>query len=125
MFLKMLRGSLAVVLAAVGVAALPTVAHADEICPDGYVCTWNGANFQGQKTALGAGYGGLWVGNNNSPWQFSLKNKFTDRAVLTAAYEGQHPASTCTNPGLNRPSPPAFRLIYVSHTGLRCSDFGM
>jgi hypothetical protein len=125
-FLKTLRGAITVVLAAAGVLALPSVAHADESCPDGYVCIWYQANYQGQqKIMLGANYGGFWVGNNGSPWLFSLKNKFTNRAVLTAAYEGQSPLSTCTNPGLNRPFPPAFRLVYVSHAGQRCSDFGM
>jgi len=124
-FPKMLRHALAVVLAAAGVLALPSAARADDFCPAGYVCVWNGANYQGQKVVIGASYGGLWVGNNGSPWQFSLKNKFSDRAVLTAAYEGQHPPSTCTNPGLNRPNPPAFRLVYVSLAGQRCSDFGM
>lgn len=102
------------------------VASADEFCPGGYVCIWREANFQGdQKSVLGANYGGLWVGNNSSPWHYSLKNKFTDRAVLTAAYEGQNPPSTCTNPGLNRPFPPAFRMVYVSLAGQRRSDFGM
>lgn len=126
MFLKMSRYALAVVLAAAGVLALSSAAHADDsTCPGGYVCIWTGANFQGQKGALGAAYSGWWVGNNGSQWQFSLKNNFSDRAVLTAAYEGQSPLSTCTNPGLNRPFPPAFRLIYVSFAGQRCSDFGM
>jgi Peptidase inhibitor family I36 len=125
-FLKMLRRALpVVVLAAASVLALPSPAHADEFCPTGYVCIWNGANYTGNtKGLLGAEYSGLWVGNNGSPWQFSLKNKFDNRAVLTAAYKGG-PLSTCTNPGLNRPFPPAFRLIYVSLTGQRCSDFGM
>lgn len=126
MFLKMFRGAFTVVLAAAGLLTLPSVAHADDdFCPTGYVCIWTQANYQGQKTPLGAAYGGWWVGNNQTPWQFSLKNQFTDRAVLTAAYEGQSPVSTCTNPGLNRPAPPAFRLVYVSLAGQRCSDFGM
>ncbi len=125
MFLKMVRHALVVVLAAAGALTIPSVAIADDFCPDGHVCIWNGANYQGQKGLLGASYGGWWVGNNGSAWQFSLKNKFSDRAVLTAAYEGQNPVSTCTNPGLNRPFPPAFRLIYVSFAGQRCSDFGM
>lgn len=103
---------------AVGALIAPGSARADTTCPDFNVCFWTLQHYQGTKMVYGNKAAGGWLFVDASGRNYnSLKNRFSNRAVLTAIV-GQ--AATCTPAGGIRATPPPFNVFQILPAGSTC-----
>lgn len=113
------RTVLLAIMLALGVLAGATPAMADDSsCPDGNVCFWTLQNFEGSKQVAGNRWEGQWVWVDGYHRNYhSLKNRFSNRAVLTAK---PYQAIYCTPAGGKRETAPEFTVFFVGGAGSHC-----
>ena len=95
-------------------AALVTPAAAGEGCESGNVCVWDETGYRGVKAEYRCTYG------NHEPGSFAIasaKNRCPNRPARLLRPGA---ASTCLNPGGNRPEPPLAQSIFVYNQGETC-----
>jgi hypothetical protein len=106
------------IFTAAALVAAGTPAAADTGCATGNACFWPLQNYGGNKQIAGNAWEGQWVWVDAEHRNYhSLKNRFTNRAVLSAK-----PNQTvhCTPAGGERPTAPEFTVILVGGAGSHC-----
>jgi hypothetical protein len=93
-------------------------ASADTGCADGNVCFWPLQNFEGNKQSYGNNVAGQWFYVNGGQNYHSLKNRFTNRAVLTGKVNVGN--LVCTPAGNSRATAPEFDAFFVGAPGSHC-----